>query len=159
MPLNRASKTPTWLGLLLRLVVAAVFAAAAIPKLADPGSFAEAIQNYRLFPDAWAPVLASVVPVLELVTCLALLSPWAHRGGALVVAGMLVFFSAAIAQAIVRGIAIDCGCFGQATPSTADWTALVRNGLLLLAAAAILLSRPGSGPEKATDKLSGTPTG
>lgn len=60
-----------------RLVLAGVFLAAAAPKLADPAAFAAAIANYRAFPDALVNLVATVVPALELVGALALLTPCA----------------------------------------------------------------------------------
>jgi hypothetical protein len=62
---------------LARLVLAGVFLAAAAPKIADPPAFAAAIANYRLFPDAAVNLIATVVPALELVGALALLTPGA----------------------------------------------------------------------------------
>lgn len=119
--------------LLARLIVAGIFLFAALPKLIDVETFARSIANYRVLPEAWAGSLASILPWIEAFAALALLTGWYLRGGALVVSAMLLVFIAAIAQAMARGIDIDCGCFGAAAESEVGWGSIARNlGLLLL---------------------------
>jgi putative oxidoreductase len=118
----------------LRLLLAAIFVFAAVPKLLDPVSFARDIDNYRLLPDAAIGPLALALPVAELVVGAALLTGLYARGAALVCGAMLLAFSAGMVQAIVRGIDLDCGCFGQvAEAQVSGWT--VGRNLFLLACA------------------------
>jgi putative oxidoreductase len=98
---------------LARLVLAGVFLAAAAPKLLDPAAFAEAIAKYQVFPDAAVNLIATVVPALELVGALALLTPW-RRGGALLLVGLLLGFTVLLAVSLARGLDLSCGCFGAA---------------------------------------------
>ncbi|MBA3546106.1 MAG: DoxX family protein [Nannocystis sp.] len=131
-----------------RLVLAGVFLAAAAPKLADPAGFAAAIANYRAFPDALVNLVATIVPALELVGALALLSPW-RRGGALLLGALLLGFTALLATSLARGLDVSCGCFGGADVTNAAETAgdpvrplhLLRN-LGLLALVALSLAEP-----------------
>ncbi|MGB0679039.1 MAG: MauE/DoxX family redox-associated membrane protein [Polyangiales bacterium] len=131
----------TWL---CRLAVALVFIFAAVPKLLDPAAFAQSIDNYRLLPSAWAPYIALWVPPLELVIAAALLVGIGERGAASIAGLMLVVFAVGIAQAIVRGIDIDCGCFGKALESRASWLSVLRN-VALTAASAWVLWQPHAG--------------
>ena len=77
--------------------------------------------------------------MIELVLGLALIAAPAlwRRGAALATAGLLAVFTLAIAQAVARGISIDCGCFGGASGPLTAWT-LLRDGALLGAAVALL---------------------
>jgi uncharacterized membrane protein YphA (DoxX/SURF4 family) len=125
----------------LRVLLAAVFAYAALPKLIDPGDFAAAIQNYRAVPDAAAGYLALFVPAFELVIALALLVPAYQRGAALLATILLVVFGAAMAQARWRGIDLSCGCFGAVLEAKVSWLTVARtlglgvlSGVLLFAA-------------------------
>jgi putative oxidoreductase len=143
VPEDMSQKPPVREGLawLARLVLAGVFLAAAAPKLADPAAFATAIANYQAFPDALVNLIATVVPALELTGALALLTPW-RRGGALLLAGLLLGFTVLLAVSLARGLDLSCGCFGadvQAEPVSA--LHLLRNaGLLVLAG--LVLWRP-----------------
>lgn len=121
----------------VRVVLAGVFAWAAVPKLLDPGRFAADIENYRFVPDALAGHLALFVPVFELVIALALLLPAYHRGAALLAALLLFVFGAAMAQARWRGIDLSCGCFGATLEAKVSWVTVARN--LALGALALLL--------------------
>ena len=99
----------------LRLLIAGVFLAAAIPKLMDPAAFAEDIDNYHLLPAILVGPAAVALPVIELVIGLALVTGVHAHGAALLAAVMLVAFAGGMAQAMSRGIDLECGCFGSAT--------------------------------------------
>lgn len=133
-----SSETSSWWPRLVwaaRLVLAGVLLAAAAPKLADPAGFAAKLPNYRVFPDPLVNIIAAVAPALELLAAAALLTGRLYRGGVWLATGLMATFSALIASALLRGIDLDCGCFGaavQAEPVGA--LDLVRNlGLLALA--------------------------
>jgi len=125
-----------------RAVVAGVFVWAAIPKILDPAQFAESIANYHLLPGAMVGPLAAGLPVLELVVAAALLLGVQARGAALVAIALLVVFAGGMAQAILRGIDLDCGCFGAATRAQVTWWSVARNAGLSAAACVVAV-----GPE------------
>ena len=129
--------------LAVRVVLGLLFVYAASLKFVDLHAFSESIDGYRLTPPSWSPTLALFVPSLELVVGVSLVIGRGARGAALLCAIMLVGFSAAIGQAMIRGINIDCGCFGASGPQKADTLALVRNGALLLLALVALI-KPAS---------------
>lgn len=139
---GRLARAGLWLA---RLVLAAVFLAAAAPKLADPLGFAAALANYRIFPDALLNVIATVVPALELVGALAVLTGWRLRGGAVLLAALLLGFTGLLAASLARGLDLDCGCFGRAQQTApVSPLHLLRNvGLLALAAAVLVFTRRG----------------
>jgi uncharacterized membrane protein YphA (DoxX/SURF4 family) len=127
-----------WIAWALRLGLGALFLYAGAVKLADPTQFAIEIGNYRLGA-AWAPHLAVVLPFVELAlgaAVIALPLQW-RRGAALALAGLLALFTVAVAQAVGRGINVDCGCFGGASGPVTMVT--VARDVALLAAAAALL--------------------
>jgi putative oxidoreductase len=130
---------------LARLVLAGVFLAAAAPKLADPHAFAAAIANYRAFPDATHNLVATVVPALELVAALAVLTGWRLRGGALLLGAMLLGFTGLLAASLARGLDLDCGCFGAAVQTDPiSPLHLLRNlGLLALVTVLLVVTRRG----------------
>jgi uncharacterized membrane protein YphA (DoxX/SURF4 family) len=131
--------------LVARFVLAGTFAVAAVPKLLDPAAFATSIANYHLVPDAVATALASVLPMIELIVALALVTGVQARGAAVTAAGMLVVFALAMTQAIVRGINLDCGCFGSAAAAEVGWGSVLRNVGLTLLCGLVVLSPHGRG--------------
>jgi uncharacterized membrane protein YphA (DoxX/SURF4 family) len=106
-----------------RLLVAGTFLLAAVPKLLDPVSFAKAIVNYRVFlpliGQGYVYPAAIFMPALEAVGALALLFNRWRRVGSLVCGALLVLFILLIGQAVIRGLNIDCGCFGTGVVSRA----------------------------------------
>ncbi len=138
---------PPWLQTgavwLARLVVAGVFIWAAIPKLLDPAGFAEDISNYQVFPYWSWNLIAAIVPSLELVGALALLTGF-FRKGAVALLGLLdVAFIALIASVIVRDIDLSCGCFGhEEEAASIGWPTLWRDVALLVAIAVAGLRSP-----------------
>jgi putative oxidoreductase len=125
--------------LLARLALGLVFVVAGALKLRDPAAFAQDIANYQLVPSL-APVLAVVLPALEVVVGLALLalsSSW-RRAAALVAGGLMIVFTVSASTALARGLDVSCGCFGG-NSGAIGWTTLARDVALLAAAALVLV--------------------
>lgn len=106
--------THPWLTIRVQLALGAIFVIAAIPKIADPPSFAHMIYNYRLVPASLINISALVMPWVELLAGLALiLGVW--KVAARNIAGILLaIFIIAISINLARDNAIDCGCFNVA---------------------------------------------
>ena len=100
-----------WLTTRVQIALGLFFVAAALPKLADPPSFAHMIYNYRIAPGPLVNLSALVLPWLELLCGVALLLGIWSRTAALVVGGLLVVFTAAVSLNLLRGHAVECGCF------------------------------------------------
>lgn len=119
---------------LIRIGLAALFLWTGAQKLLEPGAFAASIANYRVLPELLVGAVAIGLPVLEVVVGLALLVPLYARGAAVIVAALLVVFAAAMAQSKLRGIDLDCGCFGAEQQSQVSWLKVTVNlGLAMLA--------------------------
>jgi putative oxidoreductase len=121
-----------------RVGLGALFVASGASKLRDPAGLAQEIANYQLFTSA-APYLAIALPAAEIVAGLALLlgpRPW-RAAGAAAIALLLVMFTGAVVWALLRGLDIDCACFGTGSGSV-TWLTFGRNAILLVAAAIAL---------------------
>lgn len=127
---------------LVRVGLAGMFLYAGVLKLLDPAALALDISHYRLLPDAIAPWLALVLPVLEVITALALLTPSYARGGAALSALMLALFAAAMAQAKLRGIDLACGCFGDDSQQVSFGKVALNVGLAILSLWIAWTTRP-----------------
>ncbi|HWA27855.1 MAG TPA: MauE/DoxX family redox-associated membrane protein [Lacunisphaera sp.] len=121
----------SWIG---RLLLGGTFAYAAILKLADPAAFAADIGHYRLLPYPLTLALGLYLPWLELISAAAVILRWRERGALVVLLGLCVIFSLAIASAWWRGLDITCGCFGSAAANANLPVALARTVTLGLIA-------------------------
>lgn len=111
-----------WTLRLGRWVLGAVMLGAALPKLADPPGFAQAIHAYGMLPLPWVGPLALALPWLEAFCGLALLAGPGRRGAAAWTLLLMGVFIAALGINLARGRPVDCGCFGaaHAVRSTAE---------------------------------------
>ena len=100
-----------WLTTRVQIALGLFFIVAALPKLADPPSFAHMIYNYRLVPGGLVNLSALVLPWLELLCGVALVLGLWNRTAAALIGLLLLVFVVAIAANLARGNAIDCGCF------------------------------------------------
>ena len=145
MNLATHNRNPLWIALewVACLALAGVLIAAALPKISNPDKFALAVYQYSLLPSLMVNPVAIYLPWLEISCAAALIVlPSARRGALLIVAGMLVVFTMAIAWVVIRGQAIPCGCFGGDDSTAGGWWSLARNcGLLALTALALRSTR------------------
>ena len=112
--LGRSWFTQPWLTIRVQLALGALFVIAALPKIADPPSFAHMIYNYRLVPANLINIMALTMPWVELLAGLALILGVWKRAALMLIGAMLVVFIVAIGINLGRGNAIDCGCFNVA---------------------------------------------
>jgi uncharacterized membrane protein YphA (DoxX/SURF4 family) len=124
-----------WLPLALRLVLGGLFVWAGALKILEPDKFAVAVANYRLVPHALVNLVAITVPWVEVVGGTMLLLGWWVRANALIMLGLTIGFFFFISSALVRGLNIECGCFGTLSGHRIGLTnLLIDAGLLSLAA-------------------------
>lgn len=119
-----------WLNLVLRFSVGGVFAYAAVEKVLHPGAFAIAVRAYKLIPFSLSNLFAIALAWSELFAAAMLILGILTRKAAGAIFILLIVFIAAISAVLVRGMVIDCGCFGEGGSNT-SWILLVRNALLL----------------------------
>jgi len=106
--------THPWLTIRVQIALGAIFVIAALPKIADPPSFAHMIYNYRLVPSSLINISALVMPWVELLAGLALILGVWKAASRTVITIMLAVFIIAISINLARDNAIDCGCFNVA---------------------------------------------
>lgn len=126
------------IALIVRLALAGVFFYAGASKLGSPQEMAVSISAYELLPDSWVWPLALSVPLIECNLGLMLLTGIRLRVSALGVTVLSFIFTFVIAQAGLRGLDVDCSCFG-ADSSTSLEVALVRDFILLIGSLWLLL--------------------
>lgn len=108
---SRWESVQPWLTLACRVGLAAVLIVAAVTKF-PPALSVQAVEAYDLFPVEVARLIGYTLPLFELALAVLLLAGLATRYSGAVGALLMVVFIAGIISAMVRGLNIDCGCFG-----------------------------------------------
>ena len=135
---------------LVSIGLGTVFVYASIDKIVHPQDFVRIVYRYRLAgPTASlgvvpANVLGVVLPWIELVTGVLLVTGLWRREAAALAGGMLVTFLAAVGYVLWQGIDVaHCGCFTVGGEGRGAGWPLIASDLALLAAALyVMLVRP-----------------
>jgi uncharacterized membrane protein YphA (DoxX/SURF4 family) len=151
--------THPWLTIRVQIALGAIFVVAALPKIADPPSFAHMIYNYRILPGGLINISALIMPWVEILAGLALILGVWTRGARWIIALMLVTFIIAIGINLARGNAIDCGCFDTSAAGKTPqeqirdmWMVVLRDlGMLLMVAQLWWAERLSSAPHERTE--------
>lgn len=102
-----------YLTLVSRFVLGGIFFLAGLSKLGVPKAMAANIESYEMnLPGGLVQFMAVVLPPLEIGLGVWLIAGLFTRFSAGVTGGLLVVFLIGIVQAAVRGLDINCGCFG-----------------------------------------------
>jgi uncharacterized membrane protein YphA (DoxX/SURF4 family) len=119
----------------VQIALGGIFAYAAVGKLRDPRAFADSVATFELLAPLGISAVAAMLPMIELVSAVMLLSGWHRRPAALLVGMLAALFVVAAGSAAVRGLKIDCGCFGaSAEGGESPLAVMLRAALLSLAA-------------------------
>lgn len=123
----------------LRVFLGGLFLYSSFHKIQSPEGFAIAIRAYKILPVelsnlfallvAWSEAVAGVMLILGVMT--------KKAAGAILI--LLVMFTVAILATVVRGIAVDCGCFSSEGGHQTDLPLVLRNLFLIAAALMVML--------------------
>ncbi len=116
-----------------RFILGIVFIVTSIDKIDNPDAFAANIVAYKLAPYALINVIALMMPWLELLCGVFLIAGVYVRGSSVLISVLLGVFMVAMMSALLRGLDIDCGCFGKEHASPVTWMKVFEDvGLLVL---------------------------
>ncbi len=125
-----------------RLALAAIFIYAAVGKILKPSDFADSVAGFRLLPVPTVNVFAIVMPWVEVLCGLSLITGVFLRSGGILLAGLNIVFIAAAASAMARGLSIECGCFTLShAGDTVGWSLIARDVGFILLCLPIVLHR------------------
>lgn len=127
----------------VRLLLALVFAAAAVGKLRDRAGFVRTLAGFGLAGTP-ANLAATLVPALELVAASLLLPAVTAGWGATLSLALLLGFTLATGISLLRGNAPDCACFGAIGSEPVGSLTLARNALLIVLTVFLLLAGSGA---------------
>ncbi|GAA1393001.1 hypothetical protein GCM10009599_15210 [Luteococcus peritonei] len=135
-----------WIGLLARLVLGGALLVAGALKLPNLDANVLTVRAYKLpIPYELVKLIGYGLPVLEVLLGLAIVLGLLTRWTALLGTLMMLVFIAGIASLWIRGLKVDCGCFGGggATEDPHYLREIIRDVVFALAGA-WLIWRPRS---------------
>lgn len=138
---------------LVRWVIGLVLIWAGANKLGGPSSFFVTLLTYELgVPDIFLKLVAVSLPWLEVLTGAALIGNIWRETIRPLAAGLCGVFVVMLAQALVRGLPIECGCFGKPLWAWMATPAFALARALALFAGACWLVRKGGRPEELANR-------
>jgi uncharacterized membrane protein YphA (DoxX/SURF4 family) len=131
-----------------RSIAGLILLYAGFEKLGIPREFSEQIAAYRLadklgdLGTIMVQIAAIVLPWLEISAGLLLLLGLWTRAAGLCGLGLFSLFGLAVGAALLRGLDIDCGCFGTANAAKIGWTTLAIDAACWLPCLIVVLLTP-----------------
>lgn len=129
----------------LSSLVGAVLLVAGVPKVRDRERMIRVVRGYKMLPDGMAVVVGTVLPWIEIVLGIALITGTAPSISGSLAAALFVVFFLGLSVNLIRGRReLDCGCFafggGADEIEHIGWWHSARASAFALASASTMLS-------------------
>jgi uncharacterized membrane protein YphA (DoxX/SURF4 family) len=122
-----------------RFLAGGAFLIAAFGKIIEPKNLMLSMKSFELVPEFIIPFTAFTLPWMELVVGLLLFYGLLTRGAAIWATILYSIFTIAIISVIVRGMPVDCGCFGAMLGGgNVGWHSVGRNAVFLVSSGLIV---------------------
>jgi len=115
----------------LKIIIAIIFVFAGMNKIANPEHFAQSIENYKIAPFFMINFIAVFLPWLEVIIGILLLWNKNIQENLLVINILLWIFTLLVLSALLRGLNIDCGCFGTVNGTKVGLAKIAENLVLI----------------------------
>jgi len=130
--------THPYTALFCRIVLGGIFICASWDKILNPEQFAGTVENYLILPTESVNLIAIILPWLELICGIFLISGLFTGGTTLVIIFMMTVFVGALSSVLIRGIDTNCGCFSSNGTHSINMLFLVRDMILFVFALQVL---------------------
>ncbi len=115
----------------IRIIFGSVFILSAITKFIDLNSFTIALSKFQLLNERLIPFFTFLIPSIELLFGLLLVINIRVDIIAQLTTFLIALFTAVVISKVFEGEQISCGCFGNLTKGSIDFTTIIRNIILL----------------------------
>ncbi len=109
-------KSKIWFWFAARLFIGIIFSYAGFTKLVEPiENFRGAVAQYEVIPYALVPAIALILPWLELIGGVMMITGYAPKAAAVILGGLCLGFTLILgsSDAFLSMGGRDCGCFGE----------------------------------------------
>ena len=116
-----------------KFAIGFVFIFAGIEKIAEPGLFSDSVANYKLLPLFAVNFFAVAIPWIEVISGILLIFDKYVKENAFIFNSLMSLFTIMVLIAVIRGLDINCGCFGTAEAQKVGFEKIMENlGLIIL---------------------------
>jgi uncharacterized membrane protein YphA (DoxX/SURF4 family) len=127
------------LDLIVRLMAGGILVTAGIAKVRiGHVAVAKSVVAFGVLPIGLARVWARILPWVEVGLGCWLVTGLFTSVAAIAAALLMVLITGAVAQALIRGRIVPCGCFGVAS-ELLSWPVVVRNSVVIAALAGLAI--------------------
>ncbi|MCP3923211.1 MAG: DoxX family membrane protein [Desulfobacterales bacterium] len=122
-----------FIDLLLRIIIGIAFIYSGGIKLLDLESFAATIEAFGLVPELFSYPLGIMLPLIEVIAGTGLIV--GNKESLYTITSLLFLFLCVLIYGILKGIDVDCGCYGPNDPVSTSLsslkTSLVRDLIMI----------------------------
>lgn len=116
-----------------KFAIGLVFIFAGIEKIAEPAIFSDSIANYKLLPLAAVNIFAIAIPWIEVISGILLIFDKYVKENAFIFNSLMILFTLMVLIAVLRGLDINCGCYGTAAAQKVGLEKILENiGLIII---------------------------
>lgn len=126
---------------LFSMIVAATLLFTGLIHVAQPYFFIHTIDSYRLLPPHVSGLLGLWLPYLQIVLAVCIGLRIAEKAALCLAAGVFATFALAQTAVLMRGMEIDCGCFGFVAHTISPWSLSLPVGLTVACTLAVACNR------------------
>lgn len=126
-----------------RLILGGVFIWASLDKLVNPEQFAELVFNYKILPTQLVNITAVILPWVELVAGIILISGRYTFSSSFILTGLVLLFAVVLTYNLARGLNFQCGCFSTSAEARNTGIMTLVRDLALLPPALFCFWGPG----------------
>jgi len=141
--------TNTYVLWIAKVFIGLIFVLSGIEKIADPAGFSDAIANYKLMPNFIINFFAISIPWIELVCGILIIFNQNIKENAFIYLSLMSIFTIMVLIAVLRGLDIDCGCFGTQNVQAVGITKIIENLALIFLGVYVFIYN-----DKSTHKVS-----
>lgn len=117
--------------LIIRLLISGFYILAGITKLLELKGFIQIVHRFEILPERMVPYFSIILPTLELFFGLCLFFGLYHRWTIKFLIILVNVFIIVITVTMIRGISVNCGCFGGLFDDVIGLETLIRDFFLL----------------------------
>jgi putative oxidoreductase len=101
-------------------------------KIIDLTRFSESVAAMQIVPESVVSSVSLVLPVVEVIIGIAIIVGFRTAIMSAFAAGLLALFTGVIAEKVIEGAQVTCGCFGSLSSEKISGMTVLRNVILLL---------------------------